>query len=163
MKLADFGLARGYGDSDPHLEANVFTVWYRPPELLFGATCYGPAVDIWALGVVFAQMMLGTPLFSGETSFEVLTQIFAVLGTPDKGWLGVESLPDYIAFSKIEPPDLKLSFKGASSHALDILKQMLQLNPKKRPSASELLKHSFFSADPKPTPRAELPFSPRKK
>lgn len=55
MKLADFGLARMFGrPEDGRYTSQVFTRWYRPPELLFGATAYGPAVDIWAAGCVFA-------------------------------------------------------------------------------------------------------------
>lgn len=55
MKLADFGLARMFGHpEDGRFTAQVFTRWYRPPELLFGSSCYGPAVDMWAAGCVFA-------------------------------------------------------------------------------------------------------------
>lgn len=55
MKLADFGLARMFGHpEDGRFTSQVFTRWYRPPELLFGSTCYGPAVDMWAAGCVFA-------------------------------------------------------------------------------------------------------------
>ena len=55
MKLADFGLARMFGHpEDGRYTSQVFTRWYRPPELLFGATCYGPSVDMWAAGCVFA-------------------------------------------------------------------------------------------------------------
>lgn len=55
MKLADFGLARMFGHpEDGRYTSQVFTRWYRPPELLFGSTCYGPSVDMWAAGCVFA-------------------------------------------------------------------------------------------------------------
>lgn len=55
MKLGDFGLARMFaGPEDGRFTSQVFTRWYRPPELLFGSTCYGPAVDVWAAGCIFA-------------------------------------------------------------------------------------------------------------
>lgn len=54
FKLADFGLARIYGSPDRRLTPQVFARWYRPPELLFGATAYSGTVDIWAAGCVFA-------------------------------------------------------------------------------------------------------------
>ena len=55
MKLADFGLARAFGSPEAgRYTSQVFTRWYRPPELLFGASTYGPAVDMWAAGCIFA-------------------------------------------------------------------------------------------------------------
>ena len=47
VKLADFGLARFYGSPGRKFTGQVVTRWYRPPELLFGAKHYGPAVDLW--------------------------------------------------------------------------------------------------------------------
>ena len=37
----------------------VFARWYRAPELLFGSTAYGPSVDMWAAGCVFAGARIG--------------------------------------------------------------------------------------------------------
>jgi serine/threonine protein kinase len=54
LKLADFGLARIFGSPDRKFTNQVFARWYRPPELLFGSTLYGPGVDVWAAGCVFA-------------------------------------------------------------------------------------------------------------
>lgn len=51
LKLADFGLARFYQKRRKMDYTNrVITLWYRPPELLFGATVYGPEVDMWSAG-----------------------------------------------------------------------------------------------------------------
>ena len=47
VKLADFGLARDYGDPPFHMTNKVVTLWYRAPELLFGETQYTTAVDLW--------------------------------------------------------------------------------------------------------------------
>jgi cyclin-dependent kinase 7 len=56
LKITDFGLARVYGEPNRRLSSEVVTLWYRAPELLFGATAYGPAVDIWAAGCIFAEV-----------------------------------------------------------------------------------------------------------
>lgn len=55
LKLADFGLARFYQKRRRTDYTNrVITLWYRPPELLFGATVYGPEVDMWSAGYFFS-------------------------------------------------------------------------------------------------------------
>ena len=47
LALCDFGLARKYHDPLKAYTQMVITLWYRPPELLFGETIYGPEVDMW--------------------------------------------------------------------------------------------------------------------
>lgn len=47
IKLGDFGLARMFGSPNRNMTSMVCTIWYRPPELLYGAREYGPAVDMW--------------------------------------------------------------------------------------------------------------------
>lgn len=61
--------------------------WYRSPELLFGARSYTDAVDNWAAGCIFAELMLRLPYMAGETDFGQLEVIFRALGTPtDEEW-----------------------------------------------------------------------------
>jgi len=67
LKLADFGLARSYSyDHTAHLTNRVITLWYRPPELLLGSTKYGPAVDMWSVGCIFAELLYGKPILPGK-------------------------------------------------------------------------------------------------
>ncbi|ONI29204.1 hypothetical protein PRUPE_1G186900 [Prunus persica] len=67
LKLADFGLARSFSnDHNANLTNRVITLWYRPPELLLGATKYGPAVDMWSVGCIFAELLHGKPIFPGK-------------------------------------------------------------------------------------------------
>lgn len=67
LKLADFGLARSFsGDHNANLTNRVITLWYRPPELLLGATKYGPAVDMWSVGCIFAELLYGKPILLGK-------------------------------------------------------------------------------------------------
>ena len=65
LKLGDFGLARAHGSPNRNMTAMVCTLWYRAPKLLFGASEYGSAVDIWSIGCIFAELMLRVPLFAG--------------------------------------------------------------------------------------------------
>lgn len=70
LKIADFGLSRIYHANEDRLYSpQVASRWYRAPELLWGSPKYGPPVDIWAAGCVFAEMLRGVPLFSVKISF----------------------------------------------------------------------------------------------
>ena len=89
LKLADFGLARPYrqesgggGAREREFTNRVITLWYRPPELLLGATRYGPEVDLWSVGCIFAELLLGRPLFPGADEAQQLDKITRLLGTP---------------------------------------------------------------------------------
>ena len=58
----------------------VATRWYRAPELLVGDTQYGPAVDVWAIGCLFAELMTGQPLWPGKSDFDQIYQLRKTLG-----------------------------------------------------------------------------------
>ena len=91
LKIADFGLARFYASPPPERQytSQVVTRWYRAPELLDGARFYGPAIDMWSVGCIFAEMMLRVPYFAGESDIDQLGKIFAALGTPtEANWPG---------------------------------------------------------------------------
>lgn len=74
LKLGDFGLANTLSlrNRQP-LTSRVVTLWYRPPELLMGSTCYGVSVDLWSVGCVFAELLIGKPLLKGRTEVIVLS------------------------------------------------------------------------------------------
>lgn len=89
VKLADFGLARNFADPQRTMTSNVITRWYRPPELLFGARHYSGAVDIWSVGLVFAEMLLRIPFLGGETEVHQVSLICQAIGTPtEDNWPG---------------------------------------------------------------------------
>ena len=91
LKLADFGLARSCAlENAKTLTNRVITLWYRPPELLLGARAYGPAVDTWSVGCIFAELLLGKPILQGKTEMEQLDLIFKLCGTPTKDDVSVE-------------------------------------------------------------------------
>lgn len=58
--------------------------YYRAPELIFGATDYSAAIDVWSCGSVIAELLLGQPLFPGESGVDQLVEIIKVLGTPTR-------------------------------------------------------------------------------
>jgi cell cycle related kinase len=177
-KLADFGLARIYSQSscepDQHAKDTpnddnknakdaigehaagrfsheVATRWYRAPELLFGSRNYDAAVDIWAVGCIFAEMLNHAPLFPGENDIDQLHRVVAILGSPDeKTWPEVKHLPDYskIAFAKQDPVALHKLFPNASNAAINLLSKMLCYRPSDRITVHEALKDAYFFVDP---------------
>ena len=171
LKIADFGLARGLGLApvDPAMTPGVVTRWYRAPELLFGARAYSGAVDVWAVGCIFAEMFLRTPLFPGESDLSQLRTISQLLGPPSEAiWPGVSSLPDYLGTdrSAADLPSSSWSAVGAafaglfpavSADARDLMQRMLTYDPLKRITAMEALAHPYFTSLPRPTPSAQLP------
>jgi cell division cycle 2-like len=95
IKVADFGLARYFGDPCPPLTQLVVTLWYRSPELLLGAKEYGTAVDMWSIGCIFAELILKQPLFQGKSEIDQLSKIFELMGVPtDQNWPGWRRLPN---------------------------------------------------------------------
>ena len=86
IKIADFGLAREM-NSQLQLTEYISTRWYRAPELLLGSKSYSSPIDIWAVGVVMAEMFLLEPIFPGLTDFDQLYKICSLLGSPSpKTW-----------------------------------------------------------------------------
>ncbi|ORX55637.1 glycogen synthase kinase 3 [Hesseltinella vesiculosa] len=81
LQLCDFGSAKVLVANEPNV-AYICSRYYRAPELVFGATRYTTAIDMWSAACVMAEMYLGTPLFPGKTSLDQLVQIIKILGSP---------------------------------------------------------------------------------
>ena len=78
LKIGDFGLATIFSSNQRQpLTSRVVTLWYRPPELLLGATDYGIAVDLWSAGCILAELFAGKPIMPGRT--EVLIKLKYIL------------------------------------------------------------------------------------
>ena len=182
-KLADFGLSRSFGSPYPGLlgrrrtfggvmTSAVVTLWYRAPELLFGSQHYGAAVDIWAVGCLWAELMpraksgsvqLRQALFPGQSEVDQLQKIFELLGTPSEVlWREAVNFPKFMRFTHLPPPDTPWPrdlFPAATEAAPDtdtLMQAILSLDPNNRPSADELLRHDYFGAAPKPCSEAAL-------
>ena len=153
VKVGDFGLARFFGSPERRYTGQVVTRWYRAPELLFGAKFYGPAVDMWSVGCIFAELLKRVPYFPGQSDIEQLSRIFTALGTPTEStWPGISDLPDYIAFQPQEGTPLRSLFTAASDDTLQLLQALLAMNPSDRVTARAALEHKYFSTAPPPAP-----------
>ncbi len=75
MKVADFGMARYYGDPPPKLTQLVVTLWYRAPELLLGAEQYGAEIDLWSIGCIFGELLTKNPLLQGKNEVDQLSKV----------------------------------------------------------------------------------------
>ena len=150
--MADFGLARVFGSPNRKFTHQVFARWYRAPELLLGSKACGPGVDIWAVGCIFAELMLRKPFFPGSSDIDQLGRIYAGLGTPTESWPGHANLPDWMEFQFTPAPPLRQLFATAPPDALDLLSKLLAFDPNRRISAEQALRHPYFDAQPLATP-----------
>ena len=83
LKLCDFGSAKKIAKGEVNV-SYICSRYYRAPELIFGATDYSAAIDVWSAGCVIAELLLGQPLFPGESGVDQLVEIIKVLGTPTR-------------------------------------------------------------------------------
>ncbi|XP_074273667.1 cyclin-dependent kinase C-1-like [Silene latifolia] len=161
LKLADFGLARSFSNEhNGNLTNRVITLWYRPPELLLGSTRYGPAVDMWSVGCIFAELLDGKPVFPGKDEPEQINRIFELCGAPDEAnWPGIAKLPWYTNFKPNRPMKRRVReyFRHFDRHALDLLEKMLTLDPAQRITAKDALDAEYFWTDPLPCDPKSLP------
>ncbi|CAM6126132.1 unnamed protein product [Calypogeia fissa] len=181
VKIGDFGLARIHQAPLKPLCENgvVVTIWYRAPELLLGAKHYTSAVDMWAVGCIFAELLTLKPLFqgiedkNGPNPFQLdqLDKIFKILGhpTPDR-WPTLLNLPFWnanrqlIQGRKYDNPGLySIVQLPPKSPAFDLLAKMLEYDPAKRISAAQALEHQYFRVEPLPGRNALVPNQPGEK
>ena len=165
--VCDFGLARRYGSPLKAYTQPVITLWYRPPELLLGATLYSTEVDVWSVGCIFAEMLLGKPLMPGQGDVNQLELTWALCGTPTaENWPAYDELPGARRKWKQRRPALRgllpaQSYTGGaylSAPGLDLLSRMLALDPAQRISAADALEHDWFVREhPRPKERADMP------
>lgn len=147
VKVADFGLAKEIRSRPPFTEY-VSTRWYRAPEIVLHSTHYNSPIDIWACGVIFAELYLCRPLFPGTSESDQLFKICSVLGTPsptewDEGFQLARRIN--LRFPTLAPTPLKQLLSHAPPAAVDLIEQMLRFNPGDRPTASQCLQHQYFT------------------
>ena len=146
LKICDFGSAKKLVKGQPNV-SYISSRAYRAPELIFGATEYTTAIDIWSGGCVIAEMVLQEPIFSGESSLEQIVEIIKVLGTPNKSQ--IQSMnPEYkeYKFPIIKHESWEKVFKGKINQKefFDLIDKMLLYSPEKRTKPIYLLGHPFF-------------------
>ncbi len=173
VKLADFGLARSFAEPYYNMTHQVITLWYRPPELLFGARQYGGAVDVWSMGMVLAELFIRRPwaaadlsdpaaLARNEGTIAQIEKICEAVGTPtEEVWPGVSKLNDWFEPTKqvqVHQQGFYLNqFPTAGTIGVDFLMHMLKLDPRQRVTARGALEHEWWTADPRPTDTEKLP------
>ncbi|CAF3604004.1 unnamed protein product [Rotaria socialis] len=174
VKIADMGFARLFNSPlkpMADLDPVVVTFWYRAPELLLGARHYTKAIDIWAIGCIFAELLTYEPIFhckqediktSTPYHHDQLDRIFSVMSFPiDKDWEDMKKMPEYARLSK---EFKKSNYANCSlnkymekhnvrsdSRAFQLLVRLLTTDPTKRLNALEAMNDLYFKEDPRPT------------
>jgi serine/threonine protein kinase len=146
LKICDFGSAKKLVPGQPNV-SYISSRPYRAPELIFGATEYTPAIDLWSGGCVIAELVLQQPIFAGDSSLEQIVEIIKVLGTPNKNQI-IAMNPEYTEykFPIIKPESWEKVFKGRGmpKEFMDLIDKMLMYAPNKRTKPIYLLGHPFF-------------------
>lgn len=155
VKIADFGLAREIRSRPPYTDY-VSTRWYRAPEVLLRSTNYSSPIDMWAVGCIMAELYTLRPLFPGSSEVDEIFKICAVLGTPSKAeWPEGHKLAAAMNFrfpQMVQTP-LKQIIPNASPEAIQLMRDMLLWDPKKRPTCQQALRYPYFQVGqnlPKP-------------
>ncbi|XP_041847568.1 serine/threonine-protein kinase MAK-like [Melanotaenia boesemani] len=146
VKIADFGLAREIRSQPPYTDY-VSTRWYRAPEVLLKSNSYSSPIDIWAVGCIMAELYTLRPLFPGNSEVDEIFKICQVLGTLNKSdWPEGFSLAASMnfRFPKCVPTNFRSLIPNASDEAITLMKDMLQWDPEKRPSAVQALRYPYF-------------------
>ncbi|KAJ3676046.1 hypothetical protein LUZ60_003458 [Juncus effusus] len=156
LKICDFGSAKVLVKGEPNI-SYICSRYYRAPELIFGATEYTTAIDLWSTGCVLAELLLGQPLFPGESGVDQLVEIIKVVGTPTREEIKCMN-PTYsqFKFPQIKAhPWHKIFNKRTPPEAVDLVSRLLQYSPNLRCTAMDALIHPFF--DELRDPQTRLP------
>uniref|UniRef100_A0A6U0CUJ7 mitogen-activated protein kinase n=2 Tax=Ostreococcus mediterraneus TaxID=1486918 RepID=A0A6U0CUJ7_9CHLO len=153
LKICDFGLARpAFAKEGPQMifwTDYVATRWYRAPELCGSFfTQYTPAIDIWGVGCIFAELLRGAPLFPGKNVVNQLEIITDVLGTPTPLQIAKvrnEKARRFLQNMRIKPAlPLVEKFPNVAPKALNLLSKLLAFDPDDRPTAAQALADPYF-------------------
>ncbi|XP_053468304.1 mitogen-activated protein kinase 15 isoform X1 [Ictalurus furcatus] len=155
VKLCDFGLARSLSQIqedvvNPALTEYVATRWYRAPEILLGSTRYTKGVDMWSVGCILGEMLLGKPLFPGTSTMNQIEKIMSAIPHPlpeDIVAIRSEYGASVIQRMLLRPqvPLGDIMQPSVPPDALDLLQRLLVFNPDKRLTAEEALQHSYVA------------------
>ncbi|GAA0140750.1 non-receptor serine/threonine protein kinase [Lithospermum erythrorhizon] len=166
LKIADFGLASFFDpNQNQSMTSRVVTLWYRPPELLLGATHYGVGVDLWSAGCILAELLAGKPIMPGRTEVEQLHKIFKLCGCPSDEYWKKSKLPHATIFKPQQQykRSIKETFKDFPPSALPLIETLLAINPSERQTATAALRSEFFTTKPYACDPSSLPKYPPSK
>lgn len=159
LKIIDFGLARS---TELTMTGYVSTRWYRAPDIILNWMHYTQAADIWSAGCIMAELITRKTLFPGRDNIDQLKRILAVCGPPDDEFVfknPSQAIQSFILNnSGPSRQNIRDILEGASNAAIDLVQQMLALDPEDRPTAEYALTHPYLSvdADPSNEPTAPL-------
>lgn len=163
LKLCDFGSAKKLIQGEPNV-AYICSRYYRAPELIFGATDYTVDIDTWSAGCVLAELLLGQPIFPGDSGVDQLVEIIKVLGTPTREQIR-EMNQHYTEFKfpQIKPhPWSKVFRSRIPQDAIALTGRLLEYTPTNRVAPLEACSFPFFDELREPTTRLpngrEMPF-----
>jgi len=146
LKLCDFGSAKKLVKGEPNI-SYICSRYYRAPELIFGATEYTTAIDVWSTGCVIAEIVIGQPIFPGESASDQLVEIIKILGTPTKQQI-LEMNPEYNEFKfpiiKAYPWTKFFKNKNINEDFIDFISKLLCYEPNLRLKPLKSLGHKFF-------------------
>ncbi|XP_065852873.1 probable serine/threonine-protein kinase At1g54610 [Euphorbia lathyris] len=166
LRIADFGLASFFDPNHKHpMTSRVVTLWYRPPELLLGATDYGVGVDLWSAGCILAELLAGKPIMPGRTEVEQLHKIYKLCGSPSDEYWKRSKLPNATLFRPREPYKrcIRETFKDFPQSSLPLIETLLAIDPAERQTATTALRSEFFTTEPYACEPSSLPKYPPSK
>ncbi|XP_066358705.1 probable serine/threonine-protein kinase At1g09600 isoform X1 [Miscanthus floridulus] len=166
LKIGDFGLAISYDPNNPQpLTSRVVTLWYRPPELLLGATEYGAAVDMWSTGCIVAELFASKPIMPGRTEVEQIHKIFKLCGSPSENYCKKSKVPETAMFKPQQQYRrcVTETLKDLPPSAVLLIDSLLSLEPEVRGTAASALQSDFFRNKPLACDPSSLPKLPPSK
>ncbi|XP_075516540.1 putative serine/threonine-protein kinase At1g54610 [Primulina tabacum] len=166
LKIADFGLASTFDpNSKQPMTSRVVTLWYRPPELLLGATYYGLGIDLWSAGCILAELFAGKPIMTGRTEVEQLHRIFKLCGSPSEEYWKKSKLPHATIFKPQQSYKrcIAQTFKDFPPSSLPLIDRLLAIDPADRQTATAALESDFFTTKPYACDPSALPKYPPSK
>ncbi|EGK97172.1 AGAP004443-PB [Anopheles gambiae str. PEST] len=146
LKLCDFGSAKQLLDGEPNV-SYICSRYYRAPELIFGAINYTTKIDVWSAGCVLAELLLGQPIFPGDSGVDQLVEIIKVLGTPTREQIK-EMNPNYTEFKfpQIKSHPWQKVFRTRTPpEAIALVSRLLEYTPGTRITPMQACAHPFFN------------------
>ncbi|CAN7066097.1 hypothetical protein IGI04_039916 [Brassica rapa subsp. trilocularis] len=166
LKIADFGLATFFDPKQKQtMTSRVVTLWYRPPELLLGATNYGTGVDLWSAGCIMAELLAGKPVMPGRTEVEQLHKIFKLCGSPSELYWKKYKLANATLFKPQHPYKrcVAEAFNGFDPSTVHLVETLLAIDPGDRGTSTSALSSEFFTSEPLACDPSSLPKYPPSK
>ncbi|XP_055912489.1 protein kinase shaggy isoform X2 [Eupeodes corollae] len=146
LKLCDFGSAKQLLHGEPNV-SYICSRYYRAPELIFGAINYTTKIDVWSAGCVLAELLLGQPIFPGDSGVDQLVEVIKVLGTPTREQIH-EMNPNYTEFKfpRIKSHPWQKVFRiRTPPEAISLVSELLEYTPSARITPLKACAHPFFN------------------